>query len=144
MSKSQQKLDALIASYESRKGEDGRLLYFITEDTSDFIHSRLNEIRNGLDINNLDMAHEVMNDATTALDALELGELKAAEPSELAEGTANVYTAAQLALIDIWNQDEIASIVRECDMDIGTSAAIWYERKVAEAIDGLKAFIFED
>ncbi len=56
------------------------------------------------------------------------------DAADRADDRASVYTAARLSYINIWNQGEVADIVREYDgQDVADAAAIWYERRVKEA-----------
>jgi hypothetical protein len=51
---------------------------------------------------------------------------------ESASDSASVYTGERLSYLNVWNQDEVAEIVREHECDIATGAAIWYDKQVEQ------------
>lgn len=59
-----------------------------------------------------------------------------------ASDSASVYTAARLAYLNIWNQDEISDTMREYNTDdIATACAIWYDRQIEQAAIIIKDWI---
>lgn len=67
------------------------------------------------------------------------------EINERANGSASVYNADRLALLNIWNEDEIAEVMGEysCKM-ISEACAIWYDKQVELACIILKDWLMED
>lgn len=54
--------------------------------------------------------------------------------NERVENSFSVYTSDQLDLLDNWNNEEIAEIVKDhCTKDISTACAIWFDREVTSA-----------
>lgn len=52
---------------------------------------------------------------------------------EASDDRASCYNGARLAYLNVWNQDEVAEIVREYGEDIAAACAVWYDRRVREA-----------
>lgn len=129
---------SLNDAYENAKRDDGTEYTRLNEK-----HALYTELKDVLfafqDDVSLELSYKIMGRACIALadhaDHTNDDDLQDVDAYELANDTASVYTASQLDYIDNNNQSEIADIVREYDCDIGQAAAIWYEQKVAQAIE---------
>lgn len=128
----QKKIACLDKAMTRSERDNGDTFYHFTDDAPkelvDLFFENY-EVR-GVDYETFSDACDIMSDILNSDDVDYEG--IDARIHEQSEGTASVYTATQLSYIDIWNQDEISSIVREFEMDIAVCAAIWYERQVQE------------
>ncbi len=60
---------------------------------------------------------------------------------ERSSDRASYYNDDRLEYVTIWNQDEVADIVRESGCDVATAGAIWYDRQVEQASIIIKDWI---
>lgn len=86
-----------------------------------------------------DIDYQIFSDACDIVEAVYsenegIGDEEARDEIQERSGDqASVYTSTQLSYLNIWNQSDIAEIVREVEGDIGNACAIWYDRQVEEA-----------
>lgn len=52
---------------------------------------------------------------------------------EKAPESASIWNDDRIGYVTVWNQDEIADLVREGETDICEAAATWYDRQVEQA-----------
>lgn len=47
--------------------------------------------------------------------------------------SGSIWNAERLAYLDVWNEEDIADIVREMSVSISGACAYWYDRQVEQA-----------
>ena len=82
-----------------------------------------------------------MQSACDVVGELSVKELEVADLYELSLDSASVYTATRIGYINLQNQDEISEAVKLHDCDMQTSAAVWYDGKVAIACEMLRDYV---
>ncbi len=128
-----EKIAALDTAMTRKTRPDGEEIYVFADDApkelQDLFCERyeVRDVDYGAFSSALDAVSEIYSyapdsDRDAALDAL-----------DDAREYASPYNAARLAYINIYNQDEVAEIVREYGQDVVTAAAIWYDRHVEAA-----------
>jgi len=138
----QEKLNALKTAYQLKTRNDGTEYYALNEGP---LRDALLEIQNNSNFvtGMHDLDYEIMARASWHLvdecDTLE--KLETFDYMESNTELASVYTNHRLNYLHQNNQDEISEIAKDCNCDIATAAATWYESKIAEAIEALKAYI---
>lgn len=91
-----------------------------------------------------DLSYEIMADACDIVGEKTIDELNSNDCDFFADADsrANVYTGVQLSYLNIKNEDEISSLMKdEAITSIAQACSIWYSQKVAEACEALKGFI---
>lgn len=117
----------------------------LDEATKDAMH----EIQRNLDVD-FDTSYDIMATACAIIDGLTLeasGRDSLLDDDMLdlyaeADGSASYYTSSRLAYLTPNNEDEISSLVKdEAIESIATACAVWYDRKVQEALEALRVYI---
>lgn len=78
-----------------------------------------------------DLPYEILNNAINFVSDMDM---ENQDWRDNAIEFASVYNAERLSYLNIWNKDEISSIVGEYQTDISGACAIWYDERVIEAI----------
>lgn len=135
-----QKISALDNAMKQSERDDKTKFYHFTDSASE-------------ELKNLYLEHYEVRDGdyerfSTACDTM--SELYAEKPEDIDEAIyerasdcASYYTADRLAILDIWNQDEISDNVRQMDVDISEAAAIWYDKEVENMCFIIKNWVEE-
>ena|SRR3990167_5835279 len=84
----------------------------------------------------IDLVRTIYEDKPEAIDDEATEEIY-----ERASDSAGVYNDERLGYLNIWNQDDIAEIVRDMGVDIATACAVWYDRQVEQSAIIIKDWI---
>lgn len=132
------------------RGED--TIHVYREELDEETKDAMQKIQQNLEVD-FETSYDIMASACDIIDGLTLeesGRDSLLDDNMLdlyaeADGSASIYTSTRLSYLTNWNEDEITSLVKDEGIDsIATACAVWYERKVQEALEALRAYIIGD
>jgi hypothetical protein len=140
---SQKDYAILTDSIELRKKDNGNEYYCRKDNTPKYIETILTDTVFAIDqeCHSLDLAYTILNDVINELAEIELKDLPEYDIYENQTEFASVYTATRLEYLNMWNNEEITQKVKECECDIQTACAIWYDEQVINGFNFIKDLI---
>lgn len=133
----------LVDCLEQKERDDGEKFYCRKEGTPKHIETIMQDIMFENDNHDFDLDYEIMNDALNVLYDVDYKDLKDLDIYENSEEYASVYTTTRISYLNMWTQDEISEVLKECECDIQTACAIWYDRQVETILQELLTVINE-
>lgn len=135
--------ETLVNCVEQRKRDNDDEFYCLKDNTPEDIKRLLQDAVYENDQHDFDLNYEMLNDALNELNEVEFEDLARYDVYDSESEFASVYTAVRLGYLSIWNQDEITEKLKECECDIQTACAVWYDEQVKQLIQTIKDKIIE-
>lgn len=124
----------LVNGLETCKRGDGTEYITRKDGLSADVTTLIRDVVFEIDEHDLDLAYKIVSDALYTMESMDMKEFKECDIYELDGGHASVYNAERLSYLNIWNQDEVSSLISELGGDITEACAYWYDNKVTEAL----------
>lgn len=138
----QEKIAVLDKAMTVSKRDDGTTYTHFTKEAPEELkdlfleHYNVRELDYDVFSEACDVVSEVYADKPNATDDQATEDIY-----ERSSDRASYYNDDRLEYITIWNQDEVADIVREQGCDIATAGAVWYDRAIEQASIIIKDWI---
>ncbi len=140
----EQKYEALKNVYTTMTRDNGEEIHIFRETTPKEIQEFLLEEQRKLDVG-FDASYEIMSEACDIITDLTIEQLENENTLDLyaeADSRANPYTSVQLSYLNVHNEDEISSLIKdEAIESIAQACGAWHTQKVENACNVLREYI---
>lgn len=153
-----ERIEYIENAFTSKKVEDQRESIIIINDlllgdNSELMRDMLFKLGEEMGNGSFELSYEVMSQACDIMSEVYNEMEMTGEEYTISDDTiyersndnASVYTATRLSYMNIWNENDIADIMKEYGTEsISTACAIWYDKQVQSACFIIKEFIEKD
>ncbi len=147
-----ERLQAVIDAFETSKKDNGDEYETVSSTIPEEAQKAVRDIVFEIDQEGADFetAYEIVSRACTEIMDNE-GAIEESEAKDEIEGfeewgdnSASVYTETRLGYLNMYNQDDITSKVKDFGCAIQEACAYWYDEKARLAIDRLMRYIYAE
>lgn len=142
-----EKLAFIADAYLAKKVEDAReSVHVISDKLTAEQKEAVQRIQQELndDTGCFELDYDIMYDACNEISDIDLADLHDMDFRDPNIDCASPYTGKRLSYLTINNQEEITEITVDASCDIAQACADWYNQKVENACEMLKAYILAE